>query len=78
MTSVRFSGSTQLGCRRMRGATASTTRSLWHSLSHPLNVPRQLRCELLLTLRAGDLQLFGHAPSAREWLLQEGKGSGQL
>ncbi len=28
--------------------------SLWHSLSHRPDVPRQLRCELLITLRAGD------------------------
>lgn len=27
---------------------------LWHSLSHRPGVPRQLRCELLITLRAGD------------------------
>ncbi|MEU9266191.1 hypothetical protein AB0E04_12160 [Streptomyces sp. NPDC048251] len=79
---------------------------LWHSLSHRPDVPRQLRCELLITLRAGDRvislldvlpddftplsrvtsreegmqvsQLFGHAPSVREWLLREGEGSGQL
>ncbi|MFD9409713.1 hypothetical protein ACFWBN_22230 [Streptomyces sp. NPDC059989] len=28
--------------------------ALWHSLSHRPDVPRQLRCELLITLRAGD------------------------
>ncbi|MFE4703624.1 hypothetical protein ACFRIC_41925 [Streptomyces sp. NPDC056738] len=28
--------------------------ALWHSLSHRPEVPRQLRCELLITLRAGD------------------------
>ena len=28
--------------------------TLWHSLSHRPDVPRQLRCELLITLRAGD------------------------
>lgn len=27
--------------------------ALWHSLSHRPDVPRQLRCELLITLRAG-------------------------
>ncbi len=28
--------------------------ALWNSLSHRPDVPRQLRCELLITLRAGD------------------------
>ncbi|WP_406322752.1 hypothetical protein [Streptomyces sp. NBC_01637] len=28
--------------------------ALWHGLSHRPDVPRQLRCELLITLRAGD------------------------
>lgn len=28
--------------------------ALWHGLSHRRDVPRQLRCELLITLRAGD------------------------
>jgi hypothetical protein len=28
--------------------------ALWHSLSHRPDLPRQLRCELLITLRAGD------------------------
>ncbi|MER5597348.1 hypothetical protein [Streptomyces sp. NPDC002265] len=28
--------------------------TLWHSLSHRPEVPRQLRCELLITVRAGD------------------------
>ncbi|KAA6210199.1 hypothetical protein CP979_26735 [Streptomyces filamentosus] len=28
--------------------------ALWNSLSHRPEVPRQLRCELLITLRAGD------------------------
>ncbi|MEU9609103.1 hypothetical protein [Streptomyces sp. NPDC048057] len=28
--------------------------ALWHSLSHRPEVPRQLRCELLITLRSGD------------------------
>lgn len=28
--------------------------ALWHSLSHRPDVPRHLRCELLITLRAGD------------------------
>ncbi|MBT2511579.1 hypothetical protein J7I98_38520 [Streptomyces sp. ISL-98] len=28
--------------------------ALWHSLSHRPDVPRQLRCELLITLRAGE------------------------
>ncbi|MFD5975372.1 MULTISPECIES: hypothetical protein [Streptomyces] len=28
--------------------------ALWHSLSHRPDVPRQLRCELLVSLRAGD------------------------
>ncbi|MFB7337073.1 hypothetical protein ACFC00_36515 [Streptomyces adustus] len=28
--------------------------ALWHSMSHRPEVPRQLRCELLITLRAGD------------------------
>ncbi|GGZ17777.1 hypothetical protein GCM10010387_07580 [Streptomyces inusitatus] len=28
--------------------------TLWNSLSHRPDVPRQLRCELLITLRAGD------------------------
>ncbi|MDX2393554.1 MULTISPECIES: hypothetical protein [unclassified Streptomyces] len=28
--------------------------ALWNSLSHRPGVPRQLRCELLITLRAGD------------------------
>ncbi|WP_406065437.1 hypothetical protein OG462_39255 [Streptomyces sp. NBC_01077] len=28
--------------------------ALWHSLSHRPDVPGQLRCELLITLRAGD------------------------
>ncbi|MFF4324477.1 hypothetical protein [Streptomyces sp. NPDC001568] len=28
--------------------------AMWHSLSHRPDVPRQLRCELLITLRAGD------------------------
>ncbi|MGO4632933.1 hypothetical protein AB4225_18610 [Streptomyces sp. 2RAF24] len=28
--------------------------ALWHSLSHRQDVPRQLRCELLITLHAGD------------------------
>jgi hypothetical protein len=28
--------------------------ALWHSLSHRPDVPRQLRCELLITLCAGD------------------------
>ncbi|WP_369142100.1 hypothetical protein [Streptomyces sp. R44] len=28
--------------------------ALWHSLSHRPDVPRQLRCELLITLRPGD------------------------
>ncbi|MEU1485441.1 hypothetical protein [Streptomyces sp. NPDC005752] len=32
--------------------------ALWHSLSHRPDVPRQLRCELLVTLRAG-----GHVTS---------------
>ncbi|MEN8655019.1 hypothetical protein ABCR94_31640 [Streptomyces sp. 21So2-11] len=27
--------------------------ALWHGLSHRPDVPRQLRCELLITLRAG-------------------------
>jgi hypothetical protein len=80
--------------------------ALWHSLSHRPDLPRQLRCELLITLRAGDRvtslldvlpddftplsrvtsreegirvsRLFGHAPSVREWLLREGRGSGRL
>ncbi|MET9484811.1 hypothetical protein [Streptomyces sp. NPDC006638] len=80
--------------------------TLWHSLSHRPDVPRQLRCELLITLRAGDRvrslldvlpddftplpkvtsreediqvsQLFNRAPSVREWLLREGKGSDRL
>ncbi|WP_329389878.1 hypothetical protein OG625_37495 [Streptomyces sp. NBC_01351] len=80
--------------------------ALWNSLSHRPDVPRQLRCELLITLRAGDRvmslldvlpddfaalprvtsreegmqvsQLLDHAPSVREWLLREDKGSGQL
>lgn len=80
--------------------------ALWHSLSHRPDVPRQLRCELLITPRAGDRvmslldvlpddftplsrvtsreegmqvsQLFGHAPSGREWLPREGEGSGRL
>ncbi|MDX3615434.1 hypothetical protein OG920_00725 [Streptomyces europaeiscabiei] len=80
--------------------------ALWHSLSHRPDVPRQLRCELLITLRAGDRvmslldvlpdaftplprvtsreegmqvsQLFDRAPSVREWLLREGRRSGQL
>lgn len=79
---------------------------MWHSLSHRPDVPRQLRCELLITLRAGDRvmslldvlpdaftplprvtsreegmqvsQLFDRAPSVREWLLREGRRSGQL
>jgi hypothetical protein len=80
--------------------------ALWHSLSHRPDVPRQLRCELLITLRAGDRvmslldvlpddftplpkvtsreegmqvsQLYEHAPSVREWLLQEDEGSDML
>ncbi|MEU9577001.1 hypothetical protein [Streptomyces chilikensis] len=28
--------------------------AVWNSLSHRPDVPRQLRCELLMTLRAGD------------------------
>lgn len=28
--------------------------ALWNSLSHRPDVPRQIRCELLITLRAGD------------------------
>ncbi|KES02893.1 hypothetical protein BU52_33550 [Streptomyces toyocaensis] len=28
--------------------------ALWHSLSHRPDVPRQLRCELLISLRGGD------------------------
>lgn len=28
--------------------------ALWNSLSHRPDVPRQLRCELLITLRSGD------------------------
>ncbi|MGW3722993.1 hypothetical protein ACWD8L_39135 [Streptomyces sp. NPDC005133] len=28
--------------------------ALWHGLSHRPDIPRQLRCELLITLRAGD------------------------
>ncbi|MFD1829929.1 hypothetical protein ACFSJS_09655 [Streptomyces desertarenae] len=28
--------------------------ALWHSLSHRPDVPRHLRCELLIALRAGD------------------------
>ncbi|WP_328399227.1 hypothetical protein OHS70_20410 [Streptomyces sp. NBC_00390] len=28
--------------------------ALWNSLSHRPDIPRQLRCELLLTLRAGE------------------------
>ncbi|MEU6934408.1 hypothetical protein AB0A05_35370 [Streptomyces sp. NPDC046374] len=28
--------------------------ALWHSLSHRQDVPRQLRCELLIALHAGD------------------------
>lgn len=28
--------------------------TLWNSLSHRPDVPRQLRCELLVTLRVGD------------------------
>ncbi|MGN9796368.1 hypothetical protein ACTMTU_35545 [Streptomyces sp. OZ13] len=28
--------------------------ALWNSLSHRPDMPRQLRCELLITLRAGD------------------------
>jgi hypothetical protein len=28
--------------------------AVWNSLSHRSDVPRQLRCELLMTLRAGD------------------------
>ncbi|MFB0627672.1 hypothetical protein [Streptomyces sp. AB3(2024)] len=28
--------------------------ALWHSLPHRPDVPHQLRCELLITLRAGD------------------------
>lgn len=28
--------------------------TLWHSLFHRPDVPRQLRCELLITLRGGD------------------------
>ncbi|WP_328972652.1 hypothetical protein [Streptomyces sp. NBC_00239] len=28
--------------------------ALWNSMSHRQDVPRQLRCELLITLRAGD------------------------
>ncbi|MEU2026811.1 hypothetical protein ABZ565_32430 [Streptomyces sp. NPDC016469] len=28
--------------------------ALWNSLSHRPDVPRQLRCELLITLRAGE------------------------
>lgn len=32
----------------------TTWPALWHSLSHRPDVPLQLRCELLITLRAGD------------------------
>ncbi|GHE74546.1 hypothetical protein GCM10018785_48410 [Streptomyces longispororuber] len=28
--------------------------ALWHCLAHRPDVPRQLRCELLITLRTGD------------------------
>jgi hypothetical protein len=31
--------------------------ALWHSLSHRPDVPRHVRCELLITLRAGDRAL---------------------
>ncbi|MGW1726527.1 hypothetical protein ACWCQK_26800 [Streptomyces sp. NPDC002306] len=31
--------------------------ALWHSLSHRPDVPRHLRCELLITLRVGDRAL---------------------
>ncbi|GAA3795920.1 hypothetical protein ACFS5L_33130 [Streptomyces phyllanthi] len=80
--------------------------ALWNSLLHRPDVPRQLRCELLITLRAGERvmslldvlpddftplprvtsreegtqvsELLDRAPSVREWLLQEGEGSGRL
>ncbi|RST19747.1 hypothetical protein EF908_31535 [Streptomyces sp. WAC04770] len=35
-------------------AVPDGTRYLWNSLSRRPDVPRQLRCELLITLRAGD------------------------
>ncbi|MFI6062212.1 hypothetical protein [Streptomyces sp. NPDC051286] len=34
--------------------THSLWPALWNSLSHRPDVPRQLRCELLITLRTGD------------------------
>jgi hypothetical protein len=36
------------------GGTHYLWPTLWHSLPHRPDVPRQLRCELLITLRAGD------------------------
>ncbi|MET9607236.1 hypothetical protein ABZZ17_19475 [Streptomyces sp. NPDC006512] len=36
------------------GGTHYLWPALWHSLSHRPDVPRQLRCELLITLRTGD------------------------
>lgn len=36
------------------GGTHYLWPALWHSLSHCPDVPRQLRCELLITLCAGD------------------------
>jgi hypothetical protein len=59
--------------------------ALWHSLSHRPDVPRQLRCELLITLRAGDRVLSlldvlpdDFAPLPRVTSREEGLEVGRL
>ncbi|MBK3580111.1 hypothetical protein JHN63_41255 [Streptomyces sp. MBT65] len=66
-------------------ATHYLRPALWHSLSHRPDVPRQLRCELLITLRAGDRMLSlldvlpdDFAPLPRVTSREEGLEVGRL